>query len=226
MKKQLSILALTVVLVAVLLPGYAGAFVLTATDFSGYLAYDSQNDVIGKFDLDPRFSYANTGMYFNTAAYMAFSFTYDPVYPSIEDVINNPTTKWDWNVNVSGVEDPWTGDGLPDINAGARFSYDDFMTGASMAQQMLNDLFDFDAHYLFDYSFTSATTGYATLSLAGNVDFGDWGNCLPGEYMTSFQSGMTATVTAEPVPEPISLTLFGVGLAGIGIARRKRRTRA
>lgn len=226
MKKQLSVLMLAVALVVVLLPAYSDAFVLTATDFSGYLAYDSQNDVIGKFDLDPRFSYANTGMYFNAAAYMTFSFTYDPVYPSIQDVISNPTTDWDWHVSVTGAEDPWSGDDLPDINARAFMSYNDILGGASMANAMLHDLFDFDAYYLFDYNFTSATTGNASLSLAGNIDLSDWGNCLPSEYMTGFKSDMTATVSADPVPEPISLTLFGVGLAGIGIARRRRRAHA
>lgn len=226
MKKQLSILMLAVVLAAVLVPSYASAFVLTATDFSGYLAYDSQNDVFGKYDLDPRFSYDNTGMYFNSAAYMTFAFTYDPVYPSIEDVMNNPSTKWDWSVDVTGIENPWTGGDLPDAHAGAYLSYNDILGGVSWADQMLNNLFDFDGYYLFDYSFTSPSTGSATLSLAGNVDLGEWARCLPSSYMTGFESDLTATVAAQPVPEPISLTLFGVGLAGIGVVRRKRRTQA
>jgi hypothetical protein len=165
-------------------------------------------------------------MYFNSAAYMTFSFTYDPVYPSIQDVMNNPTTKWDWSVNVTGAENPWSGADLPDVNAGACLSYNDILSGVSWADQMLNDLFDFDGYYLFDYSFTSPNTGNATLSLAGNVDLSEWARCLPPAYMTGFESDLTATVAAQPVPEPISLTLFGVGLAGIGVMRRKRRTQA
>jgi hypothetical protein len=223
MKKYIGVLIPALLLVSLMLPVSSDAFVLTATDFQGYLAYDQSNDVFGTFDLDPRFSYENTEQYFNAAAFMAFTFTYDPVYPSIQDVINNPTTKWDWDLDVTGITNPWTGGGLPNINANAYMSYADLFDGVSWANQVLHNLFDFDGYYLFDYAFTSPTTGSATLSLAGNVDLGGWSRCLPEQWMGTFESDLTAKVTTQPVPEPVSLTLFGLGLAGIAVVRRRYR---
>ena len=41
----------------------------------------------------------------------------------------------------------------------------------------------------------------------------------PGDHVYTLSSGDTMTVRVGSVPEPVTLTLFGLGLAGIGVRR-------
>ncbi len=205
-----------------LVPQTADAFVLTASDFNGALAYDSGNDVIGTYGLDQRFSYENTGMYFNTAATMNFSFVYDPVYPSIEEVIANPSTNWNWDVQIRNFTNPLTG-GTSSAGASRIASYDDMLVGVSWAETMLDNLVGYDAFYQFDYSFSSPTTGMGSLSLVGNLDPSYFNDDLPGQWIKEFRSDLEISVAAEPVPEPLTLSLFGLGLAGLGLTRKMKK---
>lgn len=75
-----------------------------------------------------------------------------------------------------------------------------------------------DSFMLATLSFNATNTGTSTLSF-DNVDFSDpygdpivyWGN-VPG----------TVDITANPVPEPATMMLFGIGLTGLlGMNQRK-----
>jgi hypothetical protein len=61
--------------------------------------------------------------------------------------------------------------------------------------------------------------------LAFNLTFADLGPALhiDGATLGSFTSSFTGNVSAESVPEPLSLAVMGVGLLGLGLTRRKRR---
>ncbi len=206
-----------------MLPTSASAFSFTANNFSGYLAYDAGGDVIGTYGLDPRFSYENTGMYFNTAAALYFDFTYVPTYPSIEDIMENPSQDWLWTISVSNLTLPWEEEPLPDIVFSHKASFNDIQEGAELAYELFEDNFPLDIYYNFDYTFTGPGTGSAALTMATNINPDMLPGCVPDQFISPFESDASITVTAEPVPEPISLVLFGAGMAGVGLLRRRKK---
>lgn len=200
------------------LPSGSQAFVLTSTDFSGVLAYESNGTVIESFGLDSRFA----GQGFNTAAAINFAFNYDPSSPSIADIMATPNKPYRWTVGLSNLEDPWFGRPLPDISLTGTASYSQLMGGASHAWDVFDAHFPTEGAYFLDYSFTSPTSGFGTLALAANIDFGQMGQCLPDQWMTQLNSDAELTLAAQPVPEPITFVLFGAGLAGVGLVRRRK----
>ena len=64
-------------------------------------------------------------------------------------------------------------------------------------------------------NFNISTTGAYGIALGG---FG--GNT--GNYRVSLSGNTTSTTVVEAVPEPAAIGLFGLGLLGLGFARRRK----
>ena len=244
MKKQLAS-TLTAVLVAgaLLFPLSADAFTLTASDFNGFVAYDRAGDVVSRYGLDPRFSYENTGQRFNTAATVDFKFNYVPSSPTLHDIMASPNTKYKWTVGISGLDWPelptpgygmedrvftnfkdaayppvQTGASLPGFSFSGVASFNDMKNAAGSAWSVFTGFFPTEGAYLMDLDWE---TGTGSLAMAANIDYGMLGAYLPKMFMQGFASGAELTITAEPIPEPLTMVLFGAGLAGVGLIRRR-----
>jgi len=218
-------LALATVLIVLSLPSVGSAFSLTSTDFSGYGAFDRAGDVVGKFGLDPRLSYDYTGQYFNLAVGIQFSFEYNPTYPSLVDVMDHQYQDWKWTLGINNISFPGFPIAMNRFEMSHIGSYHDLMTGASFARGWLQN-HGITGAYVFDWSFDDHTqqTGTASLMAAAWVNPELIPGFVPDEFCVPFRSGASVDLSAEPVPEPATMLLFGVGIAGLG-AYRKRRNR-
>jgi len=78
-----------------------------------------------------------------------------------------------------------------------------------------------------DVSALAAYIGLGTVDVAGFMsEDSDFCDSLGARCSMSNALNLTTTLTYNftPIPEPITLTMFGAGIAGIGAARRRRRT--
>ena len=219
--KKIILAVSALLLVLALMPSQTSAFQLTASDMSGYVAYDRDHDVVNRYSLDPRLSYENTGRHFNVAAGITFGFDYNPSYPSAYDVIGNPTMDWRWTLeskNLRIVNSPYS---LPDITLSHTGSYADLLAGVDWASDQL-DRWNIEGCYFLDYEMTSETSGVATLSLGAWVNDCLIPGCLPNHFIAAGAMNGDLSLTTEPVPEPATMLLFSGGLAGVAAWRRRR----
>lgn len=208
------------------LPQDLKAFCVTASDFSGYLAYDKSGDVIGNlFHRNQPLNYGNTGRYFNVAAGLRFDFEYCPGYPSIRDMRANPNTDWNWTVSFKRFHSPFDGSRIPDFQFSHTASFNDIRHGMRRLGRFIHNRIPFDFAYNFDYRFLSHNTGMARFDIAANID----PRLLPSrppQFRGRFDFPGEISLTASQVPEPITLVLFGAGLVGVKAVHRSRRKKS
>lgn len=222
-------LAIVLCLAMMLLSGDLMAFSLTGTDFSGILAYNGDGYVIEQYGqmLGPQFGSEFYGHGFNLAGALTFDFEYLPYYPTISDVKNNPGTRWLWTATVRNLRLPCCEEPLPDLSWTRIASYGDILSGAEWAEAHFGHMLPENLAYNLAYEFNSPTTGTAWLGMATTIDQSLLPDNFPNDYYWACDSGIEVEISADPlvnpaIPEPMTLMLFGAGVAGIGIVRRRR----
>ena len=221
-RKNFGVFLLLMALAIWWMPSASSALTLTGGDPSGYVAWDNGGDVIGEFgDTDQRWNSEFTGVYYNAAGFLGFGFTIDDSYPNLNDIMNNPLKDWQWQLRIENLVNPFNGAALPTIQASGVNSYADFQSGADWVGGFMSNLFDFNSDYIFDCTFTGPNTGFASLSMVGNID-PNWWQCLPNTHYQGYQSNARVAFSVSSVPEPMTLVLFSLGLTGLGLIRNRK----
>ncbi len=211
MLKTTRMAALAVILLALFAFGSsASAFTLSATDFNGYLAYD-ENGI----------DYGDMPGYFNTSAGFNFAFDYMPTSPTPEEIMMNAHKDYHWVFSFRGFENPMDGSALPSLAFSHRASYNDITAGIHKAEMLIDEI-PMEFAWEFDYEFITPTSGQGMFNMATFVDPTLLPECVPSQYYGQFSAPGEISVTASAVPEPVTLVLFGAGLAGMGVARKIR----
>ena len=116
--------------------------------------------------------------------------------------------------------------GLLDPN---EFALDPTATGFKV---FLVDVGNTAAQTLPGPSVTFGTTGFTDeFQLGANLPIGSYilGALVPNDGSTAVDTALSGALLvqqqASPVPEPATLSLFGIGLIGIGLANRRRQAR-
>jgi hypothetical protein len=186
---------------------------------------------------------ANTSLFMPSTGSQEASFTYTGPISFVNTQAQNSTTSGDINsnffaANVAGIS------GYTDDTAPSAQTYGSFGTLASYLAASGSE-----ANYAYGslYVFTDTTPVAAGATLTITHDDGatvyDNGVALPGttagpttavtETVTVPTTGTitlvyarengTPSILTESVPEPVTMSLLGAGLLGLGIARRSRR---
>jgi hypothetical protein len=210
-------------------PMAANSFSISATHFQGAVAYKPGGGAGAILGLaNPQISalLGSTAMSYNAAALVSFNFSIAPTYPSPFDLQSAPDKQWKWSLHAHDFKLPSIlgGAPLPEVSVSKQASYNQVMAGAMWAQTQVSQALGGQFGWGWAIHWTTATTGIGYLAVAANLNPA-W---LPGggqlPFYSAFDAGKgTIDASVEAVPEPLTMVLFGSGLAGMGIARFRRR---